>query len=222
MKEYQFIERLKKLPFVDALWLFGSRARGDHHSRSDIDIAVICPTATDQDWLKVFEIIETADTLLKIDCVRLEKGRLSDELCNNIERDKKVIYEMDKSTIKLEKFKKALASLTAIYQKPNQEDRSNIDATIQRFEFTFELAWKFLKDFFFQKGIVLNYPKEILQQAFASELISDEQLWLQMLSDRNMTSHTYDEKLADEIYSRIPKYVPLLICLLNNISDQQL
>lgn len=53
---------------------------------------------------------------------------------------------MSKSKIKFEKFKKALISLEGIYLKPMQDDRSNIDATIQRFAFTFELAWKFLKD----------------------------------------------------------------------------
>ncbi len=90
------------------------------------------------------------------------------------------------------------------------DDRANIDATIQRFEFTFELGWKFLKDYFEEKGLILNYPKEIIQEAFAVGLINDEYLWLQMLSDRNMTSHTYNEKLADEIYERIKKYVPEL------------
>lgn len=117
---------------------------------------------------------------------------------------------MLKTQIKFEKFCKALATLEAIYLKPVMDDRANIDATIQRFEFTFELGWKFLKDYFEEKGVVLNYPKEIIQEAFAVGLINDERLWLQMLSDRNMTSHTYNEKLADEIYERIKKYVPEL------------
>ncbi len=41
--DYQFIERLKNLPFVDEIWLFGSRARGDHKKKSDINIAIVCP-----------------------------------------------------------------------------------------------------------------------------------------------------------------------------------
>ena len=124
---------------------------------------------------------------------------------------------MSKSIIKFEKLEKAFLSLESIYIKPMQEDRSNIDATIQRFEFTFELAWKFLKDYFFERDIHLNYPKEIIQEAFAVNLINNESIWIQMLRDRNMTSHTYDEKLADEIFSRIKLYVPELSNLLQKV-----
>jgi nucleotidyltransferase substrate binding protein (TIGR01987 family) len=55
---------------------------------------------------------------------------------------------MSRNQIQFEKFKKAFTALDVIYTKPVQEDRVNIDATIRRFEFTFELAWKFLKDYF--------------------------------------------------------------------------
>lgn len=126
---------------------------------------------------------------------------------------------MSKINIKLENFRKAFTKLEAIYLKPITEDRAYIDATIQRFEFTFELAWKFLKEYFAEQGKVLNYPKEILKEAFVADIISDEDLWLYMLADRNMTSHTYDEKLADEIYKRIKNYVPVIKELLNTIDS---
>ena len=101
---------------------------------------------------------------------------------------------MLRNQIKFEKFSKVFASLNAIYTKPVLEDRVNIDATIQRFEFTFELAWKFLRDYFWEQGIELHYPKKIIKEAFASHLIDHEEIWIKMLKDRNMTSHTYDEK----------------------------
>lgn len=126
---------------------------------------------------------------------------------------------MKKTEIKLEKFKKALTALEAIYLKPVQEDRSNIDATIQRFEFTFELGWKFLKDYFQERDLYLNYPKEVIQESFVVGLIDDEEAWIQMLRDRNMTSHTYDEKLADEIYERIKRYVPAFKTLLSRLKS---
>jgi nucleotidyltransferase substrate binding protein (TIGR01987 family) len=102
-----------------------------------------------------------------------------------------------------------------------QEDRVNVDATIQRFEFTFELAWKFLKDYFWEQGLELNYPKEIIKEAFASHLIDNEEIWIKMLKDRNMTSHTYDEKLVDEIYMRIRSYVLELRNLLQKLKEIQ-
>jgi len=89
---YAFIEKLKSLPFVDEIWLFGSRARGDHRERSDIDLAIICPHATEQDWFQIMDIIENADTLLKVDCIRFEKSRISQELYDNIFKERKVIY----------------------------------------------------------------------------------------------------------------------------------
>ena len=90
--QYKFVDKLKALSFVDEIWLFGSRARGDNQERSDIDLAIICTRATAYNWLKVEDVIEDADTLLKIDCVKLDKERIGDELWMNILKDKKVVY----------------------------------------------------------------------------------------------------------------------------------
>lgn len=89
---YKFFEKLKELKFIDEIWLFGSRARGDNRTCSDLDLAIICDGATDKDWIKVTDIIEDADTLLKIDCIRFAKERINVRLHNNILKDKKVIY----------------------------------------------------------------------------------------------------------------------------------
>ena len=80
------------MSFIDEIWLFGSRARGDNNERSDIDIAIICPNSNDSDWAEVLNIIENADTLLKIDCVRYDINTMSTELYDNILSDKKVLY----------------------------------------------------------------------------------------------------------------------------------
>ncbi|MGX6960318.1 MAG: nucleotidyltransferase family protein [Rickettsia endosymbiont of Pentastiridius leporinus] len=96
IKSYLFIEKLKSLPFVKEIWLFGSRARGDNKERSDIDLAIICPDITDGEWLKVVDIIENADTLLKIDYIRFEPNRISAELYQNILKNRKIIYVKNK------------------------------------------------------------------------------------------------------------------------------
>ena len=79
-----------------------------------------------------------------------------------------------------------------------------IDASIQRFEFSIELSWKTLKACLALEGVTANTPRECLQQAFAAHWFDDEQAWLSMLKDRNLTTHTYKEDLALEIYRRLP------------------
>ncbi|MFM7275753.1 MAG: HI0074 family nucleotidyltransferase substrate-binding subunit, partial [Gammaproteobacteria bacterium] len=80
-----------------------------------------------------------------------------------------------------------------------------IDGTMQRFEFCFELAWKSLKLMLSeQEGIAIASPRQALEQAFALGWILPEEPWLQMLQDRNLSSHTYRQGLAREIHARIP------------------
>ncbi|MCW7554545.1 nucleotidyltransferase domain-containing protein [Endozoicomonas gorgoniicola] len=93
LTDYQFLQQLSALPFVEALYLFGSRARGDARERSDIDLAVFCPTASDNEWLQVLAIVEQADTLLTIDCVRFDAEPAGSTLRAAIEQDKQVLYE---------------------------------------------------------------------------------------------------------------------------------
>ena len=78
------------------------------------------------------------------------------------------------------------------------------DGLIQRFEFTFELAWKTLKVCFEDEGLVgINSPKAVLREAFSAGLIDNDNLWLEMLNDRNSTSHIYSQSLAIEICDKI-------------------
>jgi predicted nucleotidyltransferase len=91
--DYVFLKKLCELPFIDAIWLYGSRARGDEQERSDFDIAILCPRAQRDDWLKIVEIIDSADTLLNIDYVRFDDLANISPLKKNILHDKKVLYE---------------------------------------------------------------------------------------------------------------------------------
>ncbi len=79
-----------------------------------------------------------------------------------------------------------------------------VDACIQRFVFCIELTWKTLKKSLAIEGIEANTPRECIQQAYSIHWINDESAWLSMLKDRNLTSHTYKEDLALEIYHRLP------------------
>ena len=93
LNDYLFLQKIAALPFVDAIYLFGSRARGDHLERTDIDIAILCPNANERDWQSILQLIDDADTLLSIDCIRLDQESQNSALRMQIEQDKKLIYE---------------------------------------------------------------------------------------------------------------------------------
>lgn len=105
-------------------------------------------------------------------------------------------------------FEKALQRLEEILEKEDTE--INRDAAIQRFEFTIELAWKSAQKFLREEEIICRSPKECLKEAFKFGLIKDDSHWFDMLKDRNLTTHTYDETTAREIYDRLPEYFEVL------------
>jgi predicted nucleotidyltransferase len=72
--QYQFIKKIKKLSFVEKIILFGSRAKKTNRKMSDFDIAIVCPKATTLEWNQILEIIENADTLIPIDCIRFDQA----------------------------------------------------------------------------------------------------------------------------------------------------
>jgi len=87
------------------------------------------------------------------------------------------------------------------------------DAAIQRFEYTFEALWKFLKEYLQEReGIVCSSPKACFRETFSVGLITEEDavLFLQMTDDRNMTSHTYKEEVARLIYGKLKVYSALM------------
>lgn len=90
---FSFFKKLKKLSYIEKIILFGSRSRGDAQERSDIDLAFFCPTATAKDWAEIMDILDEADTLLKIDAVRLDALGNASNLVSEIKNDGVILYE---------------------------------------------------------------------------------------------------------------------------------
>jgi nucleotidyltransferase substrate binding protein (TIGR01987 family) len=112
----------------------------------------------------------------------------------------------------------ALARLEdALAQERNEWTR---DAAIQRFEFTFELAWKCVAAAARMQGIDVASPRRAWQSAFRLGWIDDDRLWLDMLEDRNRASHSYREATADQIRDRLPAYATALRALLLVLGQQ--
>ncbi|WP_203248914.1 HI0074 family nucleotidyltransferase substrate-binding subunit [Sporosarcina beigongshangi] len=108
--------------------------------------------------------------------------------------------------------KKVLASFQKLVmiEQPNDVER---DALIQRFEFTFEASWKAAKQYLYDmEGIDIGSPKGVIRSCREITLFDDEEtiLALQMVNDRNLTVHTYNEEVAIKIHMNIKTYFPLL------------
>ena len=80
------------------------------------------------------------------------------------------------------------------------------DGVIQRFEFALELSWKILKTYLVNEGIdCVNTPKSVVREAYKAGIIKSGEIWIEMIDDRNLTSHIYSQSMADDIYLRITK-----------------
>jgi nucleotidyltransferase substrate binding protein (TIGR01987 family) len=79
---------------------------------------------------------------------------------------------------------------------PDAFNELEMEGLVQRFEYTFELAWKTLKDYLEQSGVVLPQitPNAVIKAAFTAKLIEEGETWMDMLKHRNLMSHTYDFK----------------------------
>lgn len=107
---------------------------------------------------------------------------------------------------RFDNYTKALASLSDAVELSKERELTILEkqGLIQAFEFTFELAWNVMKDFLKDQGIQDIYgSKGAIQQAFKTELISDGETWMQLFEDRNKSSHTYNQEVANEIVEHI-------------------
>lgn len=101
----------------------------------------------------------------------------------------------------------------ALERKPEALSLLEKEGVIQRFEYTFELAWKTLKDYLEESGLVISpvTPREVLKQAYAAKVISDGQVWINMLDHRNLLSHTYDVSVFEQAVQAIAThYLPAM------------
>ncbi len=115
-------------------------------------------------------------------------------------------------------FEQAFQRLKEVLAEP--ENALVRDAAIKRFEFTYELSWKAIQSFLAREGISCISPKACFKEAYKFGLVPDSPLWKLMMEDRNLTVHTYNESVAEEIYARLRTYVPLFEDLAKNLKRE--
>ena len=99
---------------------------------------------------------------------------------------------------RFENLDKALSRLHEALGGINQDPKNHLYqiALIGAFQFTFELSWKTMKDYLVYSGVQVSLPRDVIKQAFHHQLIQDGQVWIDMLEDRNIMAHVYQEEAA--------------------------
>ena len=128
---------------------------------------------------------------------------------------------MSKIESQLEDFQKASKRFSEVLQQ--KENEFIRDSAIQRFEFTFDIAWKALKTFLEEYyNASCASPRACFREAFHQGVIEYDERWIEMTNWRNTAVHTYKEKLAEELYKKLPialKYFQILLKKLKEIKE---
>lgn len=104
---------------------------------------------------------------------------------------------------RLSNLEKANSALTDAVNIP-EPDLTQKAGIIQLYEITFELAWKVMRDYMISQGVTeVDSPRSVIKKAFRQGLITEGELWLKALEDRNTTSHIYDEHMAEVVVRKI-------------------
>lgn len=111
---------------------------------------------------------------------------------------------------RFQSFSEALKQLKAAVTEVSNPSNLEKEGTIQRFEFTHELAWRVMKDYLEFEGFTnLTGSRSPIRQAFNSGLISNGQVWMDMIESRNRTVHAYQQDILEREYEAITKkYFP--------------
>ena len=118
-------------------------------------------------------------------------------------------------------FEKAYNKLSDAIAQFDSLDELSKEGLVQRFEYTFELAWKTTKDYLENKEVEVKYPRDTIKQAFKYELIDNGEIWMEMLNQRNLLTHTYDEDIFNKALSQIRNsYFPQVKKLYSTLKDE--
>ena len=120
-------------------------------------------------------------------------------------------------------FKNAIARMAEVIELSKQRTLNQFerDSLIKRFEFTYEMAWKLMMSFEKENGVTeLLGSKDVVRMAFGMSLIDNGEAWLEMIDDRNKTSHLYDEEMAADVMDEIINtYYPLFVELQDKMNQ---
>ncbi|MDQ7060742.1 MAG: HI0074 family nucleotidyltransferase substrate-binding subunit [Sulfurimonas sp.] len=192
------------------IYLYGSQANGTAKEGSDIDIAYDDENFT-QSYL-IDEDINNIKTLVKIDVQNISKA--GDRFKNRVKSTGKVLFSSTKKLRAedgLYNFSNALDRYINVCQRENDFKSDGfedvyLDLVVKRFEFTYEMSWKSLKRYLEFLGLEVKNPRMTFKEGYTQGILKDEEIWLDMIEQRNISSHICDEYEIKEILDKKDEY----------------
>jgi len=215
MKKITIINQVKEIILKFAkpnrIYLYGSQVSGEAKAGSDIDIAYDDPDFKSNYLIE--EEVDKIDTLIKIDVKNI--ARAQDRFKNRVKASGKVIYSATKQlraedglynfVNALEKYESAVNR----YEEFKSEGFGDVylDLIVKRFEFTYEMSWKALKRYLEFLGFEVKNPRQAFKEGYSQQILDEEYVWLDMIEQRNLSSHIYDEFEISEILDKKENYL---------------
>src|SRR3989338_6508826 len=214
MTKYEIIKDVARIILKYAkperIYLYGSQANGEASAVSDVDIAY--EDANFKDNYLIEKEIEGLKTLIKIEVKNL--AFCEERFKNRVQSAGQAIYSANKELraqdslynfIKaLERFSNAVIRKEEFYREGYGD--VYLDLVVKMFEFTYEMSWKTIKRYLDFIGIDCQNPRNCFKEALVQGLIAAEDVWLDMIEKRNLSSHIYDESQIKEILDRLDDY----------------
>ena len=117
-----------------------------------------------------------------------------------------------------EKFRKAVVGKDEYYDQGFGD--IYLDLIVKRFEFTYEMSWKAIKRYLDYIGLGCTGPRMCFKEAFTQRVIEHEEIWIDMIEQRNLSSHIYDEDEIKEILEKVVAYQDAFAGLLLNLEER--
>ena len=228
MLKQQIINQVKEIILKysnpERIYLYGSYANGEAKDGSDIDIAYDDPEC--KDHYKIVEDADKIDTLIKIDIKNIAKTE--NRFKNRVKSTGKVIFSATKKLRAddgLHNFSNAFTKFEEIINSRQELldegfESIYLDAVVKRFEFTYEMSWKALKRYLDYLGIEAKSPRQVFKEAYTHGILENEDIWLDMIEQRNMTSHVYDESEIKEILEKTDNYKDAFFKLKSSLENE--